>query len=201
MILRMMQPPRRGIAPVVPPVATSWRRIDAWLARHTPTLLAELRPPASPQSLEEAETRWGFPLPVDLRESLQCHDGDTSLLGVLPCRRLYSMAEIIDVRERRMELWEPDDPDQAGTPWWSTNWVPFSGADGDEHFIDAGEGRWHNHLGDAVHDDEACFLGWPSLGSWLHEVAEAMEHHDQAWFGAVTAPRVDSSWNIDWWGE
>ncbi|MET9388515.1 SMI1/KNR4 family protein [Streptomyces sp. NPDC002928] len=201
MIFRMMmQSPRRGIDPVVPPVAMSWRRIDAWLSRYAPKALAELRPPASWQSIQEAESRLGFPLPADLRESLRCHDGDTSLLGVLPCRRLYSVSEIIEVREMRMEIWESDDPDQAETPWWGTKWVPISGNDGDDHFIDVGEGMWQNHLGDAVHDDQACFLGWPSLGSWLHEVAEAMEHHGQSsWFGAVTAPKVDSSGDIDWW--
>ncbi|MFK0026171.1 hypothetical protein [Streptomyces sp. NPDC090798] len=36
------------------------------------------------QSLEEAESSLGFPLPADLRESLRCHDGETSLLGALP---------------------------------------------------------------------------------------------------------------------
>ncbi|WP_390899368.1 SMI1/KNR4 family protein, partial [Streptomyces mirabilis] len=90
MFRMMMRPPRRGIDPVVPPVATSWHRIDAWLSRHASKALADLRPPASWQSIQEAESRLGFPLPADLRESLRCHDGDTSLLGVLPCRRLYS---------------------------------------------------------------------------------------------------------------
>ncbi|MEV5237934.1 SMI1/KNR4 family protein [Streptomyces cinnamoneus] len=158
----------------------------------------ELRPPASQQSIEEAEARLGCPLPGDLRESLLCHDGDTSLVGVLPCQRLYSVEEIIETREMRMEIWEADDPDQAETPWWGRNWVPFAGSDGDEHFVEAGPGLWHNHLGDAVHDDQAYFLGWPSLGSWLHETAEAMAHHDQSWFGAVPLPKVDGEGRIDW---
>lgn len=183
----------------MPPVTTSWRRIDAWLSRHAPKALAHLGPAASRQSVQEAESRLGFALPADLRESLGCHDGDTSLLGVLPCRRLYSVSEIIEVREMRMEIWEPDDPDQAATPWWGAKWVPVSGGHGDDHFIDAGEGMWHNHLGNAPHDDQACYLGWPSLGSWLHEVAEAMEHHEQpSWSGAVTAPEVHSSGDLDW---
>ncbi|MFD9214352.1 hypothetical protein ACIOWI_23965 [Streptomyces sp. NPDC087659] len=41
--------------------------------------------------------------------------------------------------------------------------------------------------------------GLAQLWSWLHEVAEAMEHHGQSsWFGAVTAPKVDSNGDIDW---
>ncbi|WP_405435240.1 SMI1/KNR4 family protein [Streptomyces avidinii] len=196
----MIEPPRRGIDPVFPPVALSWQRIDAWLAEHAPGALSELRPPASKQSIKEAEERLGFQLPADLRESLLCHDGDTSLLGVLPCRRLYSVAEIIEIREMRMDIWEPDDPDQAETPWWGAQWVPFAGSDGDEQFIEAGPGPWHNHLGDAGHAEQAYFLGWPSLGSWLHETAESMAHHNnESWFGAVAPPKVDDKGRTDWW--
>lgn len=55
----------------------------------------------------------------------------------------------------------------------------------------SGPRLWHDHLGRAPHDDHAYFLGWPSLGAWLHEVAEAMEHHDQAdRLDAVTHPTV-----------
>ncbi|PHQ52382.1 hypothetical protein BLA24_08005 [Streptomyces cinnamoneus] len=178
-------------------VVAAHRRVAG---EHAPRALSELRPPASKQSIKEAEERLGFPLPGDLRESLLCHDGDTSLLGVLPCRRLYSVAEIIASREMRMDGWEPDDPDQAETPWWGTQWVPFAGSDGDEQFIEAGPGMWHNHLGDAGHADQACFLGWPSLGSWLHETAESMaQHNNQSWFGAVPRPKVDDKGRIDWW--
>ncbi|MFJ3966114.1 SMI1/KNR4 family protein [Streptomyces sp. NPDC090036] len=118
----------------------SWQRIDSWLTEHAPRALSELRPPASKQSIKEAEDRLGFQLPADLRESLLCHDGDTFPLGVLPCQRLYSVAEIIEIREMRMDIWEPDSAEQAETPWWGTWWVPFAGSDGDEQFIKRGQG-------------------------------------------------------------
>lgn len=41
-------------------------------------------------------------------------------------------------------------------------------------------------------------LGWPSLGTWPHEVAEAMEHHDRAdWLDSVAHPSVDEDGKID----
>ncbi|GAA1992781.1 SMI1/KNR4 family protein [Kitasatospora viridis] len=174
----MIEPPRIGISPVVAPVAESWHLIDGWLAKHAPASRAALRPPASHQAIDRAEERLGFTLPPDLRESLRCHDGDTSHFGVLPCDPLYSTQQIVETRNGRMSIWDADDPDQLDEPWWGTLWVPFAGSDGDEHFIDAGPGRWHNQLGHAAHDDSAHFLGWPSLAVWLHCVAQAMVHHD-----------------------
>ncbi|MEU8513527.1 hypothetical protein AB0C76_18335 [Kitasatospora sp. NPDC048722] len=76
-----------------------------------------------------------------------------------------------------MRNWEADDPDETETPWWGTLWVPFAGRDGDDHFLDAGPGLWCGRLGYAAHGDDH-FLGWPSLGAWLHAVADTMLHHD-----------------------
>ncbi|MFB6579457.1 SMI1/KNR4 family protein [Streptomyces sp. NPDC056402] len=196
----MIEPPLNVISPVIPPVATSWQRIDAWLALHAPARLAELAPPASPHTIDQLEVTLGVRLPTDLRASLLCHDGDSSYLGILPCGPLYSTDAIAEVRQMRMEIWEGEnDPAEQENPWWGTQWIPFAGSDGDEHFIDAGPGLWHNHLGRASHDEHAYFLGWPSLGSWLHEVAKAMEHHDRAdLLHAVAHPSVDEDGEIDW---
>jgi cell wall assembly regulator SMI1 len=195
----MIHPPLIGISPVIPPVATSWQRIDAWLAQHAPARRAEPRPPASADAIDQLETALAVRLPGDLRASLLCHDGDSSYLGIFPCGPLYSTDAIADVRQRRMEIWEgEDDPDEQETPWWGTQWIPFAGSDGDEHFIDAGPGLWHGHLGRAAHDDHARFLGWPSLGAWLHAVAEAMENHDRTnWLDAVAHPVVDVGGHVD----
>ncbi|MFE9636900.1 SMI1/KNR4 family protein [Streptomyces sp. NPDC006463] len=196
----MIEPPLNGISPVIPTVAASWQRIDAWLARHAPDRLAELRPPASAFAIDQLEITLNVRLPVDLRASLLCHDGDSSYLGILPCGPLYSTEQIVKVRQMRVEIWEgEDDPDEQEAPWWGAQWIPFAGSDGDEHFIDAGQGLWQDHLGRAAHDDHAYFLGWPSLGSWLHEVAEAMENHDRSnWLDAVAHPSVDVGGQIDW---
>ncbi|MFD3554467.1 SMI1/KNR4 family protein [Streptomyces goshikiensis] len=200
MLQLVIEPPLIGITPVIPPVATSWQRIDTWLAWHAPARLAELGPPASPHAVDQLEVKLGVRLPNDLRASLLCHDGDSSYLGILPCGPLYSTDAIADVRQRRMKIWEgEDDPDEQEAPWWGTQWIPFAGSHGDEHFIDAGPGLWHDQLGRAPHADYACFLGWPSLGTWLHEVAEAMEHHDRTdCLDSVAHPFVDEEGEIDW---
>ncbi|NVK80052.1 SMI1/KNR4 family protein [Streptomyces morookaense] len=195
----MIEPPRNGISPVIASVTESWNVIDAWLAKNAPSSLAELRPPASPEAIKEAETELGFTLPADLRESLLCHDGDDAYTGVLPCGPLYSTETIVEIRNMRMSIWDADDPDQQDDPWWGTLWVPFAGSDGDDHFIDAGPGQWHNHLGLAAHDDSACFVGWPSLAAWLHCVAQAMLHHnDRGHIEPVHAPMLPGDGTVDW---
>ncbi|MEV6250695.1 SMI1/KNR4 family protein [Streptomyces sp. NPDC051742] len=200
MLQRVIEPPRIGIPPVVPPVAASWRRIDAWLARHAPARLEDLRPPAMTGAIDALESRMNLRLPDDLRASLLCHDGDTSYFTVLPCGPLYSTVQIGDARRMRMELWEDiKDPDDEETPWWQEHWIPFAGRHGDDSFVDAGRGRWRDYLGDAPHADTASFMGWPSLGTWLHEVAEAMEHHDQPdRRTAVARPVIGQDGWIDW---
>ncbi|MFF8770470.1 SMI1/KNR4 family protein [Kitasatospora sp. NPDC015120] len=195
----MIEPPRIGVSPVIAPVAESWRLIDGWLAEHAPASRAALRPPASPEAIDRTEEQLGFTLPADLRESLRCHDGDSSYLGVLPCGPLYSTERILEIRDMRMSIWDADDPDQRDEPWWGTLWVPFAGSDGDEHFIDAGPGLWRDHLGRAAHDDSACFLGWPSLAAWLHCVVQAMLHHDnRSRLEPVHQPMLPGDGRVDW---
>ncbi|MGV9264966.1 SMI1/KNR4 family protein [Kitasatospora sp. NPDC003701] len=195
----MIEPPRIGISPVIASVTESWTFIDAWLAEHAPASLADLRLPASPEAIDRAEEQLGFALPADLRESLLCHDGDGSSVGVLPCGPLYSAERIVEVRDMRMSMWEADDPDQQDDPWWGTLWVPFAGGDGDEHFIDSGPGLWHDHLGRAPHDDSAYFIGWPGLATWLHAVTQAMAHYaDRDWVGTAYRPMLRSDGTVDW---
>ncbi|MFJ9774395.1 SMI1/KNR4 family protein [Kitasatospora sp. NPDC101157] len=195
----MIDLPRTGISPVFAPVSESWSVIDAWLAEFAPVSLADLRPPATPEAIARAEEQLGLALPADLRESLLCHDGDDSYLTVLPCGPLYSTDRIVEIRDMRMSIWDADDPDQQESPWWGTLWIPFAGSDGDEHFVDAGPGTWHNHLGRASHDEAAHFTGWPSLAAWLHHIAQAMLHHDdRGWVGPAYRPMLPGDGTVDW---
>ncbi|WP_160311258.1 SMI1/KNR4 family protein [Streptacidiphilus anmyonensis] len=194
----MIHPPRNLIDAVIPPVSESWRRIDAWLGVHAPASFAGLNPPATPDAIARTESVFGMPLPRDLCESLLCHDGETRFGTALPCSQLLSAEEIVAARRMRMELWEPEDPDQAETPWWGEHWVPFAG-DVSLSFIEAGPGIWHDHLGRAPHDDGAGFLGWPTLGTWLHHVAEAMERFDQHFAHRVEPPKLRRNGTLDWW--
>jgi cell wall assembly regulator SMI1 len=193
-----MDPPQHLINPVIPPVAVSWQRIDAWLAQNAPASHALLQPPAQPEAISRAEAAIGMPLPPDLRESLLCHNGD-GFPGILPCGPLYPVEEVVTARQARMSAWDPEDLDQLDAPWWGDNWIPFAGSDGDHHFIDAGPALWHNHLGRAAHDDQAYFLGWPTLGAWLHHVADALEHSEnRQYVGAVGRPMLTDDGLIYW---
>ena len=196
---RVIDPPKNVIDPVIPPVSESWRRIDAWLADHAPASLAGLNPPATTDAIARTESQVGMSLPRDLRESLLCHNGESRFGTALPCSRLFPVEEIVDVRRMRVENWEPDDPDLDETPWWGEQWVPFAGDSVSPHFIEAGPGMWHDHLGYAPHDDGAGFLGWPSLGTWLHHVAEAMERFDHHFAHRVESPRLRGDGTLDWW--
>lgn len=192
----MIDPPHNYIDPVIAPVATSWSRIDAWLAQHAPASFESLRPPTGQHDIARTEAALGFPLPPDLRESLLCHNG-SDWPGALPCGPLYSTEEIIEVRELRMSIWEPDDPDLA--PWWAERWVPFAGGDGDDHFIEAGAGMWHHHIGYADHTEHGRFSGWPSLGAFLQGVAEALEHMDNRHYGGtVSRPMLNEDGEVYW---
>jgi cell wall assembly regulator SMI1 len=178
-------------------VAESWARIDAWLAVHAPRSYGELNPPASEGAIAEAETRTGIRFPDDLRLSLAVHNGETSTLGVLPCGPLYSTDDIVRAVELRMKCLG-DDPELA--LWWQPAWVPFSGADGDDHFIETSSGLWRDHVGYANHADVAVFTGWPSLGAWLHAVADTLENHGPGYFSLIDPPAMTDDGRIEWWG-
>lgn len=55
------------------PVAVSWRRIERWLAAYAQADREQLNPPATREEIEAAEHVLGFPLPVELPQSLFEH--------------------------------------------------------------------------------------------------------------------------------
>lgn len=61
--------------PPAPPVAHSWRKIDAWAEEHYPELFDQLCEGATNNDLNELEHQLDCSLPQDVRESLMIHDG------------------------------------------------------------------------------------------------------------------------------
>ena len=61
--------------PPAPPVAHSWERIDIWLEEHYPELWDQLCTPASINDINELEYSLDCSLPIEIRDSLQVHDG------------------------------------------------------------------------------------------------------------------------------
>ena len=57
------------------PVAESWRRIETWMLRHCPEVVAKLRPGVSEKHITAFEQAIGQKLPEDVRASYRIHEG------------------------------------------------------------------------------------------------------------------------------
>lgn len=57
------------------PVAHTWKRIESWLAKQAPLILASLRGPAKEEDIQALEKVLGRSLPNSFRESWMIHDG------------------------------------------------------------------------------------------------------------------------------
>lgn len=69
-----MQAFDQGLPPP-PPVSHSWRRIDKWAEEHYEELFEELGEGCTNNDLNDLEHQLDCSLPMDVRESLQIHDG------------------------------------------------------------------------------------------------------------------------------
>ena len=128
-------------------IKKNWLAVEAWIGDHAPKARAVLRPGASDADLEKLETTVGAPLPADLRELLQGHDGQkippflSTVMGfmLMPC------SDIATAWTEYGELLDAGDIDRpakskSGTVkpvWWSKKWIPFAeGAGGDLLCVD-----------------------------------------------------------------
>ncbi|KAL7266851.1 Cell wall assembly regulator, partial [Rhizina undulata] len=101
-------PPGGGIAlqdfgadgmPPPPPVAHSWTRIDKWTEDNYPELFDQLCVPATVNDVNELEFSLDCSLPIDVRESLQVHDGQErggTPTGIIFSAMLLDCEEILD---------------------------------------------------------------------------------------------------------
>lgn len=160
-------------------VVEAWAQIETWLGRHAPVSAAALAPPADPIDIAAAQVTLGLAFPAELVESLRCHNGLLRWADILPDMPPLSVAGIVEHWERCMDVVDDFDglrPANPGDePWWHELWLPFAGADGDAQVIDMRPGPECGRLGWATHDGGAEFGGgWPSLGAYLAEAAEAL---------------------------
>lgn len=85
--------------PPPPPVTHSWTRIDVWSEENYPELWDNLCTPASVNDVNELEFSLDCSLPLDVRESLQWHDGQERggrPTGVIFGCMLLDCEEILD---------------------------------------------------------------------------------------------------------
>ncbi|OGE49202.1 hypothetical protein PENARI_c023G09066 [Penicillium arizonense] len=83
-------------APPPPPVAHSWRKIERWLEHNYEELFDQLCEGCTQNDINELEHELDCSLPLELRESLMCHDGQER--GGLPTGVLFS-AMLMDCEE------------------------------------------------------------------------------------------------------
>ncbi len=69
-----LQPFSEGLAPP-PPVGHSWKRIDRWAEDNYPELFDQLCEGCTTNDLNELEHQLDCSLPMEVRESMQIHDG------------------------------------------------------------------------------------------------------------------------------
>ncbi|KAF5711671.1 glucan synthesis regulatory [Fusarium globosum] len=74
--------------PPAPPVAHSWRRIDAWADENYPELYDQLCEGATNNDLNDLEHQLDCSLPQDVRDSLMVHDGQER--GGMPTGIIFS---------------------------------------------------------------------------------------------------------------
>ncbi|KAL6849410.1 Cell wall assembly regulator [Amphichorda felina] len=86
--------------PPPPPVAHSWRRIEAWAEDNYPELWDQICEGATVNDLNELEHQLDCSLPQDVRESLMLHDGQER--GGTPTGMIFS-AMLMDCEEISQE--------------------------------------------------------------------------------------------------
>jgi cell wall assembly regulator SMI1 len=94
-----MQDFNEGLPPP-PPVSHSWRRIDRWVEDHYQELFDNLCEGCTSNDVNELEHELDATLPMDIRESLQIHDGQER--GGLPTGVIFGLM-LLDCEEIVME--------------------------------------------------------------------------------------------------
>ncbi|KAG9195993.1 hypothetical protein G6011_01114 [Alternaria panax] len=94
-----MQDFNEGLPPP-PPVGHSWRRIDRWVEDHYQELFDNMCEGCTANDVNELEHELDATLPMDIRESLQVHDGQER--GGLPTGVIFGLM-LLDCEEIVME--------------------------------------------------------------------------------------------------
>ncbi|BCY12323.1 hypothetical protein L3i22_074110 [Actinoplanes sp. L3-i22] len=158
----------------------AWIRIEDWLRQHSPGAFGKLAGPAGSAAITAAQERLGVTFPVELVESLRRHDGLTEWVCFFPEQEPLSLDQIVEFYEIRMDVAEDVDGFETHSPndepWWSPQWFPFGGYDGDLQVVDARPGVGQGRLGLAPNSSGGDFsAAYPSLGAYLTVVADAFE--------------------------
>ena len=113
-------------------VERAWKRIEAAFKELGPKSLESLNPPATDDEIAALEDYLGFPLPFDLRCSLQIHNGQRpnepscffyTLLSTDEIRKAYDEEATESIRE---VAWGNGVPDIRDFDWWQPDVLIFA---------------------------------------------------------------------------
>jgi cell wall assembly regulator SMI1 len=179
-------------------VRAAWARIDAWLELHAPESFAELAPPADPAEVERAQQEMGLRFPQDLLDSLACHNGSVGWT-VLPEKPPLSVDSILKFWRRGTALLEWSEQQgyevDEDEPSWHRLWVPWAESDGDAQVVDLRDGETYGQVGTVYHDEGGLQETWPSLGAYLAEVADVLDHGGTV---GLAAPYLTADGELRW---
>lgn len=169
----------------MPSIADTWSRIEAWLAAHSPQVLASLRPSATEEQIAHLEALIGARLPDDARQSFARHDGSGNF-GLVNGNELLSLeraagewsfwVDFVQGGEADDFLAEPGAGVRPG--WFRAGWLPltYDGA-GDHACLDLDPAP-HGVRGQIIefwHDANDRDVVAPSFGVWLAKFAADLE--------------------------
>ncbi len=182
-------PPARSAEPAPkPPRAALLARLDAALAKASPSLAARLRPGATDAQIAAVEKYLGFPFPPALADIYRWHDGVETKAGgrYAPPGMFFSywLAPLASLQEHHAMMREfardgtYAKTDRGGDGWWNDRWIPFfHNMEGGTVCVDT-VGWSTGDVGQVLeewHDDAARKVTYRDLDAWLETYVTALE--------------------------
>ena len=122
-------------------ISDSFEKIRTWAETYTHGII--LRPPASPEALENFQDKSGLSLPEDLRKLLLMADGESrNSVGMIGNWRLMPIAEIQAVwgllsktdEKGAFSGLKPKSSPYISPNWWHSGWIPIVSSDTGDYF-------------------------------------------------------------------
>ena len=178
-------------------IASSWKRIEAWLKDHAPDTRKSLKPKAADKQLASAQKRLGYKFPKELITFYKTHNGqkmdadclvpadDVSDVGYV----LMSLAEGLSewdawntvAESGQFEGASADNARGIRAKLWHDGWLPIaSNGGGDSLCVDLDPLK-SGKLGQVIsvcHETHERLLVAKTLDQWLSDLAEALELGD-----------------------
>ncbi|HBP16515.1 MAG TPA: hypothetical protein DEA08_01815, partial [Planctomycetes bacterium] len=160
----------------------AWERIERWLSRHAPEVLANLAPGADPADLDVFCDQLALELPPQVRALWLRHDGQLNDYPALfEFRWFRPLEEALAATRRTRGLeefdWEHELPPEVDTTLYSRWWINFAGeAGGDDWFLDfsPSEEGTPGQVIEVTHNADVRVLA-PSLTEFFQGIALALE--------------------------